>query len=123
MRKLGFKEQWKFGPGKYGTYRADFYHPFYKICVEIDGQSHESEEDKAKDEIRTQNLISDFGVAKVLRISNAEVWDQKLREKFLGSLRTMLVLLYRNLPHKSIPITTRTPNTIAMGLSPKDFGH
>ena len=51
----------------------DFYCPEIKLCIEVDGTVHESEEAKRRDAERTEFLNSQ-GI-KVFRLQNQEVED------------------------------------------------
>ncbi len=65
---LKFRRQHGFGP-----YVMDFYCPEIKLCIEVDGTVHESEEAKRRDAERTEFLNSQ-GI-KVFRLQNQEVED------------------------------------------------
>jgi very-short-patch-repair endonuclease len=55
-------------------YVADFYCARYRIVIEVDGDSHFSEEGERYDQSRTQQLNT-LGIT-VLRFSNADVLEQ-----------------------------------------------
>ncbi|WP_314787508.1 endonuclease domain-containing protein [Segatella buccae] len=65
---LKFRRQHGFGP-----YVMDFYCPEIKLCIEVDGVVHESEEAKRHDAERTDFLNSQ-GI-KVFRLQNQEIED------------------------------------------------
>lgn len=52
-------------------YILDFYSPSLKLCIELDGRSHDSAEAQAYDAERTRTLAAS-GIT-VIRFSNAEV--------------------------------------------------
>lgn len=52
-------------------YILDFYLPKYKLCIEIDGKSHNGKFQKQYDEIR-ESLLGKKGI-KIIRISNNDV--------------------------------------------------
>lgn len=56
-----------------GRYVVDFYCPSQKLVLELDGDSHFSEEAKIYDEIR-QSEIESLGL-KVLRFTNDEIYS------------------------------------------------
>ena len=55
-----------------GGFVIDFYCPKLKIAIEIDGDSHFSEEDGDRDKER-QKIIESFGI-KFLRFTNQDVY-------------------------------------------------
>ena len=55
----------------YGPYILDFYCPALRLCIELDGEVHEQERVKLKDEDRTSFLRQQR--IHVLRIKNEEV--------------------------------------------------
>ena len=57
-----------------GPYILDFYCPSERLCVEIDGIQHESEEQKKHDTARSEYLAKQ-GI-RVLRVPNGVVWMQ-----------------------------------------------
>ena len=61
-----FRQQHGFGP-----YVLDFYCPSLRLCIELDGDVHEEEKVRQKDEERTQFLEENR--IKVLRFRNEEV--------------------------------------------------
>ena len=68
--KIKYISQKGFISGEY-FYLIDFYLPKpYKICIEVDGEYHETEEQKIKDKYKDKYLLSrNF---KILRIKNKE---------------------------------------------------
>ena len=54
-----------------GQYIADFYSAQARLVIELDGSQHYSEEQRAKDEMRTA-FLKGYGL-RVLRIPNIEV--------------------------------------------------
>ena len=56
-----------------GNYILDFYCPEYKLAIELDGEWHNTEEQKLKDDKRTAYLNS-VGIT-VLRFENKEVFE------------------------------------------------
>ena len=65
-----FRQQHGFGP-----YVLDFYCPSLRLCIEVDGEVHDIEENKKKDESRTEFLQENKIL--VLRVRNEEV-DQDI---------------------------------------------
>jgi very-short-patch-repair endonuclease len=66
-----------------GNYVLDFYCPEVRLCIELDGFSHDAAEQMQKDRIRDERLQSS-GV-EILRFSNQEV-----RENLVGVAETIL---------------------------------
>lgn len=56
----------------YGPYIMDFYCPSERLCIELDGDSHDSPEARTHDELRDAYLQSHY--IKVLRFKNEEVY-------------------------------------------------
>ncbi|WP_165229230.1 endonuclease domain-containing protein [Aquisphaera insulae] len=56
-----------------GSFIVDFYCPRLKLAIELDGDSHFSEEAKAYD-ARRQHFIEEFGI-RFLRFTNQDVLD------------------------------------------------
>ena len=56
-----------------GPYVLDFYCPAAKLCVEVDGLQHQTEEGQKHDEIRSSYLAKE-GI-EVLRVPNGVVWN------------------------------------------------
>ena len=56
----------------YGPYIMDFYCPSERLCIELDGDSHDTPEAKAHDAKKDSYLESHF--IKVLRFRNEEVY-------------------------------------------------
>lgn len=52
---------------------VDFYCPSLKLVIEVDGESHYSDEGKAYDQERTQ-LLEGYGI-KVIRFTNRQILD------------------------------------------------
>ena len=71
--KIKYISQKGFISGEY-FYLIDFYLPKpYKICIEVDGEYHETEEQKIKDKYKDKYLLSrNF---KILRIKNKEAME------------------------------------------------
>ena len=61
-----FRQQHGFGP-----YVLDFYCPSLRLCIELDGEVHDEENVKQKDNDRTQFLMQNR--ISVLRVRNEEV--------------------------------------------------
>ena len=55
----------------YGPYVLDFYCPSLRLCIEVDGEVHDTPECKEKDEARTE-FLNDNRI-KVLRFRNEEI--------------------------------------------------
>ena len=55
----------------YGPYIMDFYCPVLKLCIEVDGEIHQTDYVQEKDEDRTEFLESN-GI-KVIRFTNDEI--------------------------------------------------
>ena len=68
------------------NYIVDFYCPKLKLVIEVDGESHCTNEGKEYDEVRTQ-ILEGYGL-KVVRVKNEEVTNEfesvceKLRKEF-----------------------------------------
>ena len=56
------------------NYIVDFYCPKLKLVIEVDGESHCTDEGKAYDEVRTQ-ILEGYGL-KVVRVKNEEVMNE-----------------------------------------------
>ena len=56
-----------------GCYILDFYCPSAKLCIEVDGIQHLSEENLEHDRIREEYLAKE-GI-KVIRVPNGSVWE------------------------------------------------
>ena len=69
---IGYVFQQKISPDSKKFYVMDFYVPDKKICFEIDGNYHSTEEQIKKDNKRTRDLQK-LGI-KVIRIPNKEVF-------------------------------------------------
>lgn len=65
---LGLKFRRQHG---FGCYVMDFYCPTIRLCIEIDGEVHNDEKVKKKDEDRT-TFLNSKGIT-VLRFSNEEI--------------------------------------------------
>ena len=61
-----FRQQHGFGP-----YVLDFYCPALRLCIELDGEVHDTSQVKLKDDIRTEFLNANR--ISVLRFSNEEI--------------------------------------------------
>ncbi len=59
------------------NYILDFYCPKYKLAIELDGESHNTEFQQNTDKIRTKRL-NELGIT-VLRFENFEVFDYPMR--------------------------------------------
>lgn len=68
-----------------GAYIVDFYIPKpYKICIEIDGNSHEGKEDY---DLRRTNYLTQERPFRVVRFSNEEVFllsDDEIQERIFN---------------------------------------
>jgi len=60
-----------------GHYILDFYCPKYKLCIELDGAGHFTEEGQEYDNKRT-NYLKSVGVL-VIRFENFEVFDRPMQ--------------------------------------------
>ncbi len=67
----------------YGPYVMDFYCPSKRLCIELDGESHDTPESKAHDGIKDSYLSTHH--IKVLRFTNEEVYANV--ENVLGRIR------------------------------------
>jgi very-short-patch-repair endonuclease len=56
----------------YGPYIMDFYCPTERLCIELDGDSHDSPEAQSHDRAKDEYLQSHY--IKVLRFTNEEVY-------------------------------------------------
>ena len=56
-----------------GHYILDFYCPSLKLGVEVDGESHHTEEGQAHDQ-RRQSFLDKLGIA-IIRVQNQDVYD------------------------------------------------
>ena len=70
-RQLGVKVRRQFGIGRY---IVDFYCPAKKVVIELDGDSHYTEEGMAYDQERDQYMAS-LGI-RVIRFTNQQVMQQ-----------------------------------------------
>ena len=66
LEGLKFRQQHGYGP-----YVMDFYCPTIRLCIEIDGESHDSNEAKFNDENRTA-FLEQNGIT-VIRFRNEEI--------------------------------------------------
>lgn len=66
----GYKFRRQYSVGKFVI---DFYCPMLKLAIEVDGDSHFTEEAKLSDRER-QVMIEDFGII-VLRFTNNEIYE------------------------------------------------
>jgi len=56
------------------NYILDFFSLRFRLCIEVDGESHSTEKTKEWDEIRSEYLISQ-GIT-IIRFSNTEIENQ-----------------------------------------------
>ena len=56
-----------------GNYILDFYCPQYKLCIEIDGESHNNSTSDEYDATRTEFLNKQQ--VKVIRFENSDIWN------------------------------------------------
>jgi very-short-patch-repair endonuclease len=78
-------------------YIPDFYLPFYKLVIEIDGSQHYTNEGKLKDKKRTKELIKYNKIKGVLRLSNYRanaITESELKE---------LIVNYKE-PEENLPL-------------------
>ncbi len=68
QNQLGYKFRRQNG---IGPYILDFYCPHLKLCIEVDGDSHETEEGKIYDHAR-EEFLKQAGI-KTIRFTNIEV--------------------------------------------------
>jgi very-short-patch-repair endonuclease len=66
-----------------GEYILDFYCPSEKLCIELDGQPHFSEEGYLRD-MKRDKYLSDLGII-VVRIENKHVF--KIHEQVLEYIK------------------------------------
>ena len=66
------------------SYIMDFYLPFQKVCIEVDGGYHNIPEQLEKDLIRTKNLNA-LNIV-VFRITNEEVFDTTKVKSFVEEI-------------------------------------
>lgn len=66
------------------SYIMDFYLPFQKVCIEVDGGYHNTPEQEEKDAIRTKHL-NDLHI-NVFRITNEEVFDTTVAIGFINKI-------------------------------------
>ena len=66
------------------SYIMDFYLPFQKVCIEVDGGYHNTPEQEEKDKIRTKHL-NDLHI-NVFRITNEEVFDTTVAIGFIDEI-------------------------------------
>lgn len=79
-----------------GAYVLDFYCPRAKLCVEIDGIQHLSEENLMHDRIR-DNYLESQGI-KVLRIENTAIWS--LSDVVINTIEETIKQRLNNSPSK-----------------------
>jgi very-short-patch-repair endonuclease len=79
-----------------GAYILDFYCPKAKLCVEIDGIQHLSEENLMHDRIR-DNYLESQGI-KVLRIENTAIWS--LSDVVINTIEETIKQRLNNSPSK-----------------------
>lgn len=68
IRNLKFRRQFSIG-----KYVVDFYCPELKLAIEVDGETHCSEDEIEYDRIR-QNEIENFGIS-FIRFKNEEIFE------------------------------------------------
>ena len=76
----------------FGRYIVDFYASEVRLIVEIDGDSHFSDEEKSADEVRT-HFLGGLGMT-VLRFTNRQIMNEK--QEVLDFLRRHINQLQRN---------------------------
>jgi very-short-patch-repair endonuclease len=94
--QIGFKFRRQHG---IGIYVVDFYCPEIKLIVEVDGASHETEDELKADKIREDFLFS-LGL-KVKRYYNEDVKNNT--EAVLEDLLDCCVAMRKNKPHPTSP--------------------
>lgn len=62
--------------GNYNWCYIDFYIPFYKLGIEIDGKEHNTEKQKIKDKKKSNFLLNERGIS-IYRITNEECLNMK----------------------------------------------
>lgn len=67
----------------YGPFIMDFYCPSERLCIELDGPTHDSNDERVRDDMRTEFLNKHL--IKVLRFKNEEVYQSV--EKVLTRIR------------------------------------
>lgn len=75
-----------------GYYVIDFYCPKLKLAIEVDGDSHFSEEGKKYD-LKRENYIKSFGI-RFLRITNLDVYNN------MGGIIEKLMEIIKSHPNK-----------------------
>lgn len=79
------------------NYIVDFYCPEYRLIVEIDGESHFTEEGKVYDEERTK-ILEQYGL-KIIRFLNEDVL--KNLEGVVGKLETIMANLKKTIDNQA----------------------
>ena len=88
------------------NYIVDFYCPEYRLIVEIDGDSHFTDDGKVYDEERTK-ILEQYGL-RVLRFTNEDVLQNL--EGVIGGIEEAIEYL-RNTPSVESRNVTRAPDT------------
>lgn len=88
-------------------YIVDFYLPKSKLIIEIDGEYHETPEQKQKDSKRERHLVS-LGYTKIIRFRNKDIFN--LTEKEFS--KKLKVVLERNRLTPIIPKTKKLEKRI-----------
>jgi len=74
---------------------VDFYLPKpYRLCIELDGSSHDSQEMKSYDKWKDEKLTTLKRRYRIIRIRNSQVWHPHFKERLLERLKR-----YRIRPH------------------------
>ena len=93
-----FRQQHGFGP-----YILDFYCPSIKLCIELDGEVHDKDDNKQKDEERTEFLKQNR--IHVLRFRNEEV------EQDIGNVLERIRDYIKSSDNRLSVVQTPTPLT------------
>ena len=78
----------------FGGYIPDFYCPSERLCIELDGEDHFTEQGKKHDEKRSQFLNDNF--IKVIRFESGLIFHAP--EEILFTIKTNFKSEFRNLP-------------------------
>jgi len=89
LSKIGYKFDFqKIIDGDSYYYIVDFYLPKYKLVIEVDGEYHDTPEQKQKDITREKHLVS-LGYTKIIRFKNKDVFNLTEKE-FSKKLKNVL---------------------------------
>jgi very-short-patch-repair endonuclease len=102
---LGYKFRRQFSVGPYSI---DFYCPELKLAIEVDGESHLTEQAIASDQER-QDYIEAFEI-RFLRFTNAQVYKSQ-NDVVESIVQTVLVLKQKELP-PALPLTKRGESVV-----------